>query len=174
MKTLPCPDCPRLFADPAAVAQHRRATHLNPAWSAGKVKRAPTCLVCGSPARMSDGKWGTKAECCGLWSWGYKPLVDRDTHASRIRAHDAFDPLWKDGVFSRSEGYRRLALALGMDRDACHISLMSALDAKRVVDACRSGVLHRLTVEREPSDPEPHAPLPARSGDAVTEQSRKD
>jgi hypothetical protein len=103
---------------------------------------APLCPVCGNRAQLSPGQFGTRAACCGLWSWGLKPLADRETHAARIRAHQAFDRLWRGGsTLSRDEAYRRLALAMGMSRRACHIAQMSEAQALRVVVIVRAGLL---------------------------------
>jgi hypothetical protein len=85
--------------------------------------------------------YGVRAACCGLWSWNGKPLVDGETHVARIRAHAAFDPLWKNGLFKRGEGYRRLARAMGLTQEQCHISTMDRRNALRVVDIVRSGRL---------------------------------
>jgi hypothetical protein len=139
-----CAACYRIFGEANALAQHRRATHENSAWSAArkpKQRAAPQCPVCGAPAKLSRGKWGIKAECCGLWSWGLKPLVTRETHAARIRAHDAFDRLWKGGAFSRGEGYRRLQVAMGMTSAHCHIAQMTAEQAGLVIEIVRNGAL---------------------------------
>jgi len=38
-------------------------------------------------------------------------------------AHAAFDPLWKSGRMSRNEAYRRLAIAMGLHQDKCHIGM---------------------------------------------------
>lgn len=145
-RTLPCPDCARLFADPDALAQHRRGTHENPAWVASRKPirqrhTAPICPTCGEPARIAATKYGPRASCCGLHSWGYKPLVDPETHAARNAAHAAFDPLWQGRQMSRGEAYRRLQIAMDMTSAECHISLMSADQARRVVEIARSGQL---------------------------------
>ncbi len=140
---IPCPGCARLFADPAALAQHRRATHDNPAWAASKQPRqtAPLCPRCGMAPAVRAGKFGLRAECCGLWSWNLKPLVGRETHAARIMAHDTFDALWKNGTLSRGEGYRRLGLAMGLSIAECHIGQMTETQALRVVEIVRNGLL---------------------------------
>lgn len=97
-----------------------------------RASTVPICPTCGHPAKMSEGRFGMKAECCGLWSWGGKALVSRETHAARIQAHEAFDALWKSGRISRTEAYGKLAELMGMTRDECHMSLMTAAQAGRV------------------------------------------
>lgn len=142
----PCPTCARQFASTNDRDQHIRATHANPGWIAAKAAKqvrrdTPICPRCGGEPTFSAGKFGTKAECCGLWSWGLKPLVPRETHAARVLAHEAFDRLWKDGLLRRGECYRRLQIAMGLSKGECHISLMSAEQARWVSEIVRSGVL---------------------------------
>jgi ribosomal protein S27AE len=146
---IPCPTCGKTFGDTNALGQHTRATHNQPGWvaaqAAKKVHRAaPICPRCGGNPTFSTGKFGTKAECCGLWSWNLKPLVPRETHAARIQAHDVFDRLWKGGVLARGECYRRLQAAMGMSKDECHIAQMSERQAQQVVEIVRSGRLLEL------------------------------
>lgn len=105
----------------------------------------PICPTCGAAAKMSAGRWGMKAECCGLWSWNGKDLVGRDTHANRIRAHAAFDQIWKSGKIARGTAYGRLAELMGMTRDECHMSIMTAEQANRVVAIVLSGDLEHAT-----------------------------
>ena len=74
----------------------------------------------------TETRYGPRNDCCGLWSWGDKKLVDADTHAARKRAHEAFDPLWKDGTLTRSEAYRELRRVMRISEKSCHMSHMSA------------------------------------------------
>lgn len=118
----------------------------------GAVDRAPTCPTCGNAAALALGRFGIKASCCGLWSWGGKPLVDRATHAGRIQAHAVFDALWKSGKMARSVAYARLADLMSMTREECHISLMDPVQAGRVVTLVRAGALDEDTrpIEEQP------------------------
>lgn len=142
-----CADCGRTFGGAAALDQHQRATHGNAHWRRthapkAKARRgAPLCPICGGVAAISQGRFGVKAACCGLWSWGLKPLVDGQTHVARIHAHNAFDRLWKGGTLGRGECYRRLSIAMGMTQAQCHIAQMTAQQAARVSELVQSGVL---------------------------------
>lgn len=93
---------------------------------------APLCPICGQFATAEKTKYGIRHECCGLHSWGGKPLVDQATHDARRLAHVAFDPLWKEGVMPRKKAYKALAAELGIPRKECHIALMDAATARRV------------------------------------------
>lgn len=106
---------------------------------------APICPTCGQPAKLSDGKFGMKAECCGLWSWGGKMLVSRETHAARIQAHEVFDALWKSGRLARRTAYARLADVMGIAPADCHISLMDAGDAHKIERLVKAGKLDQDT-----------------------------
>lgn len=62
-----------------------------------------------------------------------------------MAAHAAFDPIWETMMLTRSlekskargMAYKWLAEKMGMDKKACHISLMDRETALRVVEACR-------------------------------------
>jgi hypothetical protein len=93
------------------------------------------CTECGLPAAKSITAYGVRNECCGQWSWGDKPLADAATHDARQRAHDAFDPLWRDGHMSRAEAYQALQWATGLSEKNCHMSKMSKERCQRVIVA---------------------------------------
>lgn len=62
------------------------------------------------------------------------PKATRD---ARIRAHAAFDPLWRGETapMSRGEAYRWLARVLGFPARVCHIGHMDEASCARVLDA---------------------------------------
>lgn len=93
----------------------------------------PKCPRCGSTARRVPTQFKhDKYTCCGLWAWGKHPLVDEATHMARKRAHNAFDPLWKEGHLTRTEAYKVLSAMLGIDSKDCHMKLMDVETARRV------------------------------------------
>lgn len=147
-RIIPCPECDRKFADPDALAMHALATHRNPNWTPGKPKaqRAtpPLCPRCGHVAKVTATQYGPRAECCGLHSWALKPLVDKETHAARNAAHAAFDPLWQKRGLGRGEAYRRLQLAMNLSSEDCHIAVMTAAQAMRVVEIVNAGLLMEM------------------------------
>ncbi len=77
----------------------------------------PVCPNCGRFATQRETEYGIRSQCCGLWSWDGKPLVDAGTHKARQSAHAAFDPLWRGSAatMGRTEAYRWLRRALGLD-----------------------------------------------------------
>lgn len=94
---------------------------------------SPTCPTCGGVPSRSITRFGIRHDHCGLWSWDGAPLVDRETHDARTEAHKWFDMLWQSGM-TRREAYRKLAAAMGMSLKDCHIKLMDAATARRVVE----------------------------------------
>ena len=72
--------------------------------------------------------------------------ADRATKAARIRAHDVFDRLWRQGGRKqqrrrRLKAYRWLASALGVADGAAHIGSMSVDECERVVQLVRQRML---------------------------------
>lgn len=95
----------------------------------------PICPICNQLATPRQTQWGVKHVCCGLWSWGNKPLTDAATHKARQTAHDIFDRLWKSGTISRGYAYQLLQEELGISKADCHMSIMDQATATRVPDA---------------------------------------
>lgn len=92
------------------------------------------CPSCKDPAETTNTKYGRRDDCsnCELWSWGGKPLSDRETHNARKAAHAAFDKLWKGGDMTRSDAYALLAPELGLTTRECHMATMDKATALRV------------------------------------------
>lgn len=118
-------------------------------------------LVSGAhiyPHRMDlwwkDGieRWWWRCENCGAYVGTHlgtiKPLgspCGPETRRAREEAHAAFDPMWGkrmaiSGISktkARGRGYKWLAAQMGMDPKDCHIGMMNAAQARRVVEICR-------------------------------------
>ena len=100
----------------------------------------------------AEDKWWWLCGCgayVGIHRGTLKPLgspAGKATWDARSQAHAAFDPLWqrkmrKEGCkqhVARNKGYKWLADKLGIDRKDCHIGMMSAATALRVVEICRN------------------------------------
>lgn len=189
-KTLPCPDCSRMFATAEAVIQHVKAVHetvghfrcepcrLNFASAIHlqrhmtsehpeqkpklPVGRRPTlseidatCIECGGTGELVDGKriYPHRPDLyrkrfylcacgayCGCHPGSVVPLGNPcgpETRRARSAAHDVFDPLWKRGQMDRSSAYKWLADATGIEREKCHIGMMTAEQARLVVRVVR-------------------------------------
>lgn len=49
------------------------------------------------------------------------------------KAHEAFDPLWKNSYMSRKEAYKWLAKKLNIPAKDCHIGMFNIAQCKRVI-----------------------------------------
>lgn len=50
-----------------------------------------------------------------------------------MKAHDAFDPLWKSGRMKRGQAYAWMCKALGISRDEAHIGMFSVDQCKTLI-----------------------------------------
>jgi len=53
-----------------------------------------------------------------------------------MRAHEAFDPIWKSGRMKRKEAYSWLSSALCIDVNDCHIGMFNEEACEQVVRVC--------------------------------------
>lgn len=61
-------------------------------------------------------------------------MADGYTRRARMRAHQAFDPIWKDSyLINRREAYRMLADHLGIPESECHISMFGISRCAQVI-----------------------------------------
>lgn len=132
-------------------------------------KAAPVvlCPYCGaaaqhilSSAEIYRGRdYGPMWVCwrCEAWVGCHKGtdrplgrLANKDLRDWKVKAHAAFDPLWKRNLekrrqergpdypqgAARGSGYKWLAEQLGIPQKDCHVGLFDVEMCKRVVDIC--------------------------------------
>lgn len=104
---------------------------------------------------QKDGvdRWWWRCENCGAYVGTHagtiKPLgtpCGPETRRAREAAHAAFDPLWRKRMqlsglkqsVARGRGYKWLAKQMGLATKDCHIGMMTAAQAWRVVELCRA------------------------------------
>lgn len=63
-------------------------------------------------------------------------LANASLRAAKVRAHAAFDPLWKSGRMKRTKAYAWLAKELEIKPDDCHIGMFTEDMCARVVSVC--------------------------------------
>ena len=57
-----------------------------------------------------------------------------ETKVWRIKAHEAFDPLWKSGEFSRSGAYEWLCEVMGKTEEEGHIALFTIEECQMLIE----------------------------------------
>jgi hypothetical protein len=104
------------------------------------------CPIHDVPLTGSRTEFGNRWSCpragCTVVWWGRRDTTPADAHtrAARIRAHAAFDTLWKPGperLMGRNRAYRWLQETLGMEAAEAHIGLFSLELCERVIEAVR-------------------------------------
>lgn len=104
----------------------------------GRCKPVVYCPLCGAKAIRAKTKYGYRHSCCGLHSWGSKPLVHPDVHALRQQFHEAFDPIWKSRQMARGVAYCALSAATGLPEPECHGARQTDADKlKRLIAAAK-------------------------------------
>lgn len=64
-------------------------------------------------------------------------LANKELRQIRLKAHSLFDPIWKNKHESRKNAYTWLAREMRMDRNKCHIAMMSVDQCKKVIEICK-------------------------------------
>lgn len=64
-------------------------------------------------------------------------LANPALRAAKSQAHRVFDPIWKEGSFSRSGAYAWLSKKLDLSKDETHIGLFDVDMCLKVVEAIR-------------------------------------
>jgi ssDNA-binding Zn-finger/Zn-ribbon topoisomerase 1 len=60
-------------------------------------------------------------------------LANKELRDLRVRAHNVFDRVWRQGGLTRSQAYKLLREKMGMTEDEAHIAKMNAEQCKRVL-----------------------------------------
>lgn len=64
-------------------------------------------------------------------------LANKELRDWKVKAHAAFDPLWKSNYMNRHEAYAWLAKQLNIPREYCHIGMMGVESCKALVTICK-------------------------------------
>ena len=121
-----------------------------------KSKRKITCPYCGSPAILREGNYvygeDSIAEIlyvcqrypdCDAYVGVFKDnrtpkgtLANSELRNKRIRAHRAFDEIWKSGIMSRGQAYQWMQHKFGLSKDQAHIGYFSDYLCLQLIEAC--------------------------------------
>jgi ssDNA-binding Zn-finger/Zn-ribbon topoisomerase 1 len=105
-----------------------------------------TCPACKRPMRLRRHElyglfWGCDTYvACGTKHGAHadgRPLgtpADQETKEWRVKAHDAFDPLWKTGKLTRSDAYEWLCQVMGKTKEEGHIGHFTVEECKGLIE----------------------------------------
>lgn len=109
------------------------------------------CPYCGKEAELIDssviyGRSYGMAYICfdcdayvGTHKGTEKPLgrlANAELRKWKMRAHDAFDPIWKSRKMSRKKAYSWLAEKLKLPEEKTHIGMFDVDMCKKVIEVC--------------------------------------
>jgi hypothetical protein len=129
--------------------------------SEGTLVSGPICPFCKKPGELFTGEkfyphrkdlhdlriWAcercdTRVGCFDGTDIPKGSMASHELRKARMEAHRAFDPIWKEGLISRTEAYALLAQRLGMRVEDCHFGQMGP-------KACREAATEALWLHRE-------------------------
>lgn len=108
-----------------------------------------SCPYCGNPTRLVDDSliygrsYGRKCyicEPCGAWVGCHKNsdkalgrVANKELRQLKHQAHEAFDPLWKNGYLQRTAAYEVLSAAFALPTEQTHIGMFDEDLCKKVI-----------------------------------------
>jgi len=126
----PLCDCGSFAAlvDGSVIYPHRPDLHQKKFWQCAP---CDAYVGCHPPA----GKNGKGGQGDGTVPLGR--LANAELRRWKSKAHEAFDPLWKNKGMHRKKAYQWLAKQLGIDAEDCHIGMFDVELCKRTIGACK-------------------------------------
>ena len=105
------------------------------------------CGECGAPMRLLESRMYGKFYGCIKWpecngTHGAhqktgKPMgipANAETKKVRIKAHEAFDTLWKNNGLTRKEAYNWMQEILELTKEEAHISRFDKKTCEKLID----------------------------------------
>ena len=109
-----------------------------------------SCPYCGNPTKLVEDShiygrsYGTKCyicKPCDAWVGCHKGtdralgrVANKELRELKHRAHEAFDPIWKEGYLSRNAAYESLSIALGLPKEQTHIGMFDEEMCRKVIE----------------------------------------
>lgn len=87
-------------------------------------------------------KYGVRYACpilnCTVVCWDNSTSTpaDYETRKARMLTHKVFDEVWKSGIMTRKEAYRRLAKYLELPKRQAHIGCFTLHQCNCAIDFC--------------------------------------
>lgn len=101
------------------------------------------CPIHNCSLAAHDTKYGIRFQCpmagCTVvcWDGSTSTPADYETRQARMAAHDVFDHLWKSGLFTRKEAYKKLSKYLNIPARYTHIGLFDEKTAEKTEEWTR-------------------------------------
>ena len=101
------------------------------------------CPVHNCSLEPHKTKFGVRFQCpmtgctVACWDGSTSTPADYETRQARMLAHAAFDGLWKSGLFTRKEAYKKLSAYLGIKPKGTHIGLFDLEMANKAKEFAR-------------------------------------
>lgn len=129
-------------------------------------KRRPKCPIHGCDFTQKSSRFGMFWSCpkfpnCdqmakrskqdGMWR-----TSDQAARSARIKAHEKFDGLWKNGKVPRGACYRILSDLMRMASDKCHIEHFDVEYCQKVIEFVENGtIVHERAKHLALTEPKP-------------------
>lgn len=107
------------------------------------------CPYCGRPAQLVDDReiygrsYGGKCYVCrpcGAWVGCHKGssralgrLADANLRRLKLEAHEAFDPIWREGHISRTQAYDLMSSFFHLPPEQTHIGMFDEQMCREVI-----------------------------------------
>lgn len=117
------------------------------------VMQGRVCPYCGclseyvDSAKIYGRSYGMIYACfkCDAWVGVHRGtdiakgrLANRNLRQWKIKAHEAFDRIWKSKKLQRSNAYYWLSIKMGLPREMTHIGMFNEEQCKQVIKICKS------------------------------------
>ena len=73
-------------------------------------------------------------------------LANGDLRNKRIRAHKAFDSIWKIGIMNKAEAYRWMQYRFGLTSQQAHIGFFSEYMCEQLIQECEKALQNNMAV----------------------------
>ena len=122
-----------------------------------KNRKSIICPYCGGTAVLRDGSYVYGKDSCvdklyvcthypscnayvGVFRNSDVPkgtLADSELRNKRIRAHQSFDAIWKQGIMTRGQAYQWMQHKFSLTKAQAHIGYFSDYMCNELIDACQ-------------------------------------
>ena len=108
-----------------------------------------SCPYCGCPTELVDDSviygrsYGSKCYLCrpcDAWVGCHKSsdkalgrVANKELRQLKHQAHEAFDPIWKEGHLPRKAAYEILSIAFGLPPEQTHIGMFNEGMCRKVI-----------------------------------------